>query len=80
MQLVNCPAQAENCREHTLMIVRLDGWLKRLEQGITIPLVLEVHREISDWVLNHILKTDCKLRGCKAAKAVSNPVQNKGKL
>ena len=67
MQAVACPAYAENCREHTLLISRLDVWLMRLEQGTSITLVLEVHREISNWIRGHILKTDCKLRGCKTA-------------
>jgi hemerythrin len=67
MQRVACPAYAENCREHALLISRLDSWLERLEQGTSISLVLEVHREIANWIRGHILKTDCKLRGCKTA-------------
>ena len=67
MQRVACPAYAENCREHALLISRLNSWLERLEQGSSISLVLEVHREIANWISNHILKTDCKLRGCKIA-------------
>lgn len=65
MKQVACPSYAENCREHALLISRLDGWLTRLEQGSSISLVLEVHREIASWIRGHILKTDCKLRGCR---------------
>jgi hemerythrin-like metal-binding protein len=67
MKNVGCPAYAENCREHTLLISRLDTWLERLQEGTSITLVLEVHREIANWIRSHILKTDCKLRGCKTS-------------
>ncbi|MFT3782531.1 MAG: hemerythrin family protein [Nibricoccus sp.] len=64
MKAVGCPAYQENCREHALLVSRLDTWLERLGQGASITLVLEVHREIANWIRNHIIKTDCKLRGC----------------
>jgi hemerythrin len=67
MQRVGCPGYAENCREHALLISKLDTWLVRLEKGTSITLVLEVHREIVNWIRNHIVKVDCKLRGCKSA-------------
>ncbi len=66
MQKIGCPAYAENCREHALLVSRLDTWLERLNEGTSITLVLEVHREIANWIRSHILKTDCKLRACKA--------------
>lgn len=65
MKNVGCPSYEENCREHALLISRLDSWLVRLEQGPSITLVLEIHREIANWIRSHILKTDCKLRGCR---------------
>lgn len=65
MKKVGCPAYNENCREHALLISRLDVWLERLQQGTSITLVLEVHREIASWIRGHILKTDCQLRGCR---------------
>jgi hemerythrin len=65
MKNVACPSYDENCREHALLISRLDTWLERLNQGTSISLVLEVHREIANWIRSHILKTDCKLRGCQ---------------
>ena len=65
MKKVGCPAYAENCREHALLISRLDTWLERLQRGTSTTLVLEVHREIANWIRGHILKTDCQLRGCR---------------
>jgi hemerythrin len=66
MQRVGCPAYADNCREHKLFVARLDGWVARLKtEGATTSLVLEVYRDTSAWIGGHILKTDCRLRGCQ---------------
>ena len=66
MQRVACPAYADNCREHQLFVARLDGWVSRLKsEGATTSLVLEVYRDTSAWIRDHILKTDCQLRGCR---------------
>lgn len=67
MQRVGCPAYDENCREHDALLDKLDGWTGRLQQGASTSLVIEVHREISNWIRGHIVKTDCKLRGCRAS-------------
>ena len=66
MQRVACPAYADNCREHKLFVARLDGWVSRLKsEGASTSLVLEVYRDTSTWIRDHILKTDCRLRGCQ---------------
>lgn len=66
MKKIGCPAFDENCREHALLISRLDNWIERLQNGASTVLVLEIHREIANWIRNHILRVDCKLRGCRA--------------
>lgn len=68
MQKVGCPAYEDNCREHALLVSRLDAWINRLEYGPSLTLVLEIHREIANWIRNHILKTDCRLRGCRVTE------------
>ena len=65
MTKVGCPSRIENCAAHAALIAKLDGWVKRLETGVNTSLVLEVYRETSQWIQGHILKVDCKLRGCK---------------
>ncbi len=65
MTKVGCPSRIENCAAHAALIAKLDGWVKRLEAGVNTSLVLEVYRETSQWIQGHILKVDCKLRGCK---------------
>jgi hemerythrin-like metal-binding protein len=68
MVRVGCPAHAENQREHQQFVARLDGWVSRLKfEGSSTPLVLEVYRDTSAWIRAHILKVDCKLRGCRLA-------------
>jgi hemerythrin len=65
MDRVRCPSAAENRKAHAQFVAKLDGWVVRLRAaGATTSLVLEVHREASAWIRNHILACDCKLRGC----------------
>jgi hemerythrin-like metal-binding protein len=67
MAHVNCPSALSNKQAHKEFIARLDGWLTKLQSGASLPLVLEVHREVSKWIGAHIVNIDCKLRGCKLA-------------
>jgi hemerythrin len=65
MRLINCSAYAENIREHKAFIGRLNTWLVRLQTQPSTALVLEVHRDTANWIRAHIMKVDCKLRGCQ---------------
>ena len=68
MRAVNCPASGQNCTAHKALIQKLDGWVARLQNGgATTSLVLEVHREASAWIQQHIVNVDCQLRHSKAA-------------
>lgn len=65
MHRVGCPAHAQNCAEHHDFIRKLDGWTQLIcFSQLTPSLVVDIHREASHWMTNHILKTDCRLRGC----------------
>jgi len=67
MQRIGCSAFEENRRAHDQFVAKLDGWVAKLRSaGASTGLVLEVHREASAWIRNHILACDCKLRGCRA--------------
>lgn len=67
MQRVGCSAFEENRRAHGQFVAKLDGWVEKLRAaGASTSLVLEVHREASAWIRNHIIGCDCKLRGCRA--------------
>ena len=72
MDRVGCLAAAENRRAHDQFVAKLDGWVDRLRTaGVSTGLVLEVHREASGWIRQHILACDCKLRGCRADGAAA---------
>ena len=68
MRAVKCPASGQNCTAHRALIGKLDGWVTRLNaDGATTSLVLEIYRESSAWLQQHIVKVDCQLRGCPPA-------------
>jgi hemerythrin-like metal-binding protein len=63
MRIVSCPAAGQNCTAHQALIRKLDAWVARLNaEGATTALVLEVNREASAWLQQHILSVDCQLR------------------
>jgi len=75
MERVRCPASGENCVAHDLLVHRLDEWtVRRDRDGITQLLAIEVHREVSRWLMGHILTVDCKLRPYAAALARTKPI------
>jgi hemerythrin len=67
MHLVGCPAYDENCRAHSALVSKLDAWLAKKAAGSSTGLALEIFFETSSWIRNHIMKVDCRLRGCRAA-------------
>jgi hemerythrin-like metal-binding protein len=67
MARVQCPAATANIKAHRDFVAKLDDWVTRLNTGPSLMLVLEVHRETSNWIRAHILSVDCKLRGCRLA-------------
>ena len=68
MRAVKCPASGENCTAHQTLVRKLDGWVTRLNAGgATTSLVLEIYRDASTWLREHIVKVDCQLRTCQPA-------------
>ena len=59
---LRCRQYGSNCRAHRQLEEKLDEWKKRSEGEITVPLILEIHRAINEWVPGHILRIDCQLR------------------
>lgn len=69
MEEHRCPAAAANKQAHANFIQIFKGYRKKLEsEGPTTGLVIEVQRKISDWVRNHIIRTDTQLRQCVRQK------------
>lgn len=68
MKRVRCPSLAQNCAAHAELKKKLESWAQRLKlSGPTTSLVLEIYRESSAWITDHILRVDCKLRECHHA-------------
>lgn len=65
-----CPAAAANKQAHASFIRLFRGYRARLEsRGPTAGLVIEIQRQVSDWIRNHIVGTDTRLRECVREKA-----------
>ena len=60
-----CPVAAANRQAHAQFITIFKGYRSRLvSEGPTTSLVIEVQQKVSDWIRNHIIRTDTRLRPC----------------
>ncbi len=60
-----CPAAEANKKAHAQFIELFGTMQKRFQkEGPTTALVVEVQQQTSNWVVNHILRIDTKLRSC----------------
>lgn len=65
MHRLNCPTAAANVAAHQQFMVTFAKAREKLNDPTTGPLVVrQVHRQLCDWVTNHILRTDMGLRSC----------------
>lgn len=65
MERSGCPAHGENCTAHAEFARKLEGWTQLICLTPPTPsLVEDIHREASAWMSQHILRIDCRLRGC----------------
>lgn len=65
-----CPAATANKKAHASFIRIFDTYRERLKtQGPSTSLVIEIQRQVSDWIRNHICRTDARLRECVKAEA-----------
>lgn len=65
MEEYRCPAAAANKHAHADFIRLFKGYRARLDtEGPTTRLVIEVQQQVTDWVRNHVVRTDTQLRSC----------------
>lgn len=66
MNRFNCPTAAANKAAHREFIAKFTAAQARIEQspGSAALIALQVHRELCDWIVNHILRVDSALRTC----------------
>lgn len=69
MQRLNCPTAAANRAAHDQFRVTFANAKSRLQSPSATALVaFQVHRELCDWITNHIMKVDAGLRQCVGHK------------
>ena len=63
-----CPAAEANKKAHATFLEVFSGISSRVEaEGVTTALAIETQQEVSNWIRNHIIRIDTKLRPCVAA-------------
>ena len=65
-----CPVAEANRQAHRKFVERFTELRGQLDQsGASARLAIEIHRELSDWLVKHIMGIDTKLRACAAEPA-----------
>jgi len=60
-----CPAAEMNKNAHAAFVEKFDRYHKRFyEAGGSNDMALKIHQEISDWIVNHIMRVDGELYPC----------------
>lgn len=63
-----CPFAEANKQAHATFLGVFQNIAQRVEsEGVTSALAIETQQEVANWVRNHIIKIDTKLRPCAAA-------------
>jgi hemerythrin len=58
-----CPASALNKQEHAQFILKFSDLMQEFQQqGAKFSLVIKIHQELSDWLIQHILGVDIQLQ------------------
>ena len=65
MQEYRCPVAELNKQQHTEFIQKVVALGTRFEkEGASPTLTLTIQHDLTDWILNHILKIDLQLKNC----------------
>ncbi len=66
MNRFNCPTAIANKAAHRDFIIKFTAAQSRIEKSPNSAalIALQVHRELSDWIVNHILRIDSALKTC----------------
>ncbi|GAB4496598.1 MAG: hemerythrin family protein [Anaerolineales bacterium] len=61
----HCPAAEKNKKAHEVFVQKFDKFHERFrETGGSTKMALNIHEEISDWIVNHIMIVDGELYPC----------------
>lgn len=66
MSRYNCPTALANKAAHRDFIIKFTAAQSRIEKSPNSAALisLQVHRELSDWIVSHILRVDSALKTC----------------
>jgi hemerythrin len=65
MDEYKCPVAAQNQQAHAEFLATFNGYYEQWQNGTMTPaLARKTHRELENWLLNHIGHTDVQLRLC----------------
>lgn len=65
METYHCPAAEINKKAHAAFVEKFDKFHHEFtDSGGSNEMVLKIHEEISDWIVNHILIVDGQLYPC----------------
>ncbi|MCB0102424.1 MAG: hemerythrin family protein [Anaerolineales bacterium] len=60
-----CPAAEMNKNAHAAFVEKFDRYHKRFhDAGGSNDMALKIHQEITDWIVNHIMRVDGELYPC----------------
>ena len=63
-----CPLHEANCTAHGSFTARMVHWLAIMNCGVVpTSLIADIHRELCEWIQQHIAKIDTGLRSSLAA-------------
>ena len=63
MEKYKCPAAELNKDQHAIFLEKVKTFRERYESASRdILLTIDVQHELSDWIVNHILKVDIKIK------------------
>lgn len=72
MAKYHCPVAEKNKKAHAVFIEKSKAYRLEFEKSKgSRELALKIHKELSDWIINHILAVDTKLYPCIHPKSAS---------
>jgi hemerythrin len=65
MEENHCPTAMLNKEQHLIFINKISAFKTRFEvENASVSLTIAVVHELTDWIINHIMKVDIKLKEC----------------
>ena len=65
MEQHNCPVAAANKNAHAEFIAMFSEFYEKWQSNtMDIELARKTHAKLAEWIMNHIVHTDTRLRGC----------------